>query len=164
MKKHFITTLTFGIFLPGLPLTTVAQEYQAAKNNAAPVTVQQSARQLNEVRQGAWSCSDPQKLNCETSIRNLAYSVCLPLNADLVNAKTITGNITLTNSEPSGASYYFTLYYSWKGTMITKQNTKVGAGAPTVINFTLNADPNYSGSINNLQVWLQTCRKVFEPK
>jgi hypothetical protein len=137
-------------------------QYNAAKGNRATENIRSTPKQLNTDAVAPQSCSSPQKVYCD-SIKNLDYIVCLPIGTDVNAAKKIAGNISFTNTDKDGA-YYFTLVYSWKGTLIKQENTRVAPGVPVVIKFTLDADLNYSGSINNVQVWLQSCKKLYDPK
>lgn len=158
-KKIIISCCTF--LLLGC-LTKTSAQYTAAKDNKATANIPKPSKPDAGRALAPLSCGEPQRLNCE-GLKQLSYKLCLPLGADMINAQKLTGNITLMNNETDGGNYYVTLYYSWKGNMATQQNIRISPSTPKVISFSMNAVPNYSG-INNVQVWVQSCTKVFDPR
>jgi hypothetical protein len=160
MKKLMSWLLAFLLFATIQQAS--AQVYEAVKESKAQANPVKPARTDAGKAFIGKTCGDQQKLFCD-GVQNLQYKVCMVKGIDLATAQKVSGNIELLNGEAGNNNYYLTLYYSWKGTNVVEQNVKVPAGGNKTISFSLNAQPNYTGGINNVQVWVKECRKVIDP-
>jgi len=157
MKKILIIS---GLLL--LITRTTSAQYTAAKDAKATANPVKAAKPDASRAFAGQTCGDLQQLFCE-GIQHLQYKVCMVKGVDLNTAQKVNGQIQLVNGETDKGNYYITLYYSWKGTNISEQNVKVPAGGSKAIAFSMNAQSNYTGSINNVQVWVKDCRKIIDP-
>jgi hypothetical protein len=141
---------------------TASAQYTAAKDSRATANPVKPAKPYVGRAFIGQTCGDLQRLFCD-GLQHLQYKVCMVKGIDLNTAQKVSGQIELVNGESHKGNYYITLYYSWKGTNVSEQNVKVPAGGSKTIAFSMNAQTNYTGSINNVQVWVKDCRKIIDP-